>query len=745
MSLQVPTKEIASFNPPAGRRSTAVSVVMALIVTVLVATLGGASWYYFFGRKPKIAMTVALELNGDTATRGLWSAGPDELLLVGDGDVRLIDLATRKKKWTATIPKSAPVDAAWQAGMNARFVKLQHWSDELSRKRAKLPGEAAIRDFNAEAAKYHAALTAARTEMANPKVTKPATVAAKSPAPASAAPVAAEKSKPEYVFGGDRSTVDALKPVADAGVRIVEDRMKKRSAKLQTWRATLDAKKTNAKTPLQKSAAADEEARYAAELAEQRKDEDFLKSPGEKLPAPNVAGGASVAFTRTIAGADESGGEMIPPEDNAESAKPLAAICADRIWIADGSHAVAFERSSGTVKADVRLAGPALQIFPDGAAVIVIASAGSDAVQIVKPGTDAQPQSSYFSTGHRLPAFTISEQSVEPIMQNLRTEFSAIGGSLLRLEIRLKEKRVSTRDAIKSGSEKGLESTAGGSAAHSTDELKAVTALLRNDSAKLRGEAIEYVDDSTYEITLKRPFEPQTAEWTGTLRGRVQVFSTPSLHLITAGTKLLAFDRTNQKLWEATLGGPVPIRRSESEAASLPWLESGGRLHFADSAFLSAIDAKSGQIAWRLPSVGIRKIQMDGEGNLYVQSDNLGVETLTYVSDASISASVPVTMQVNPADGKIRWQVDKFQDVWASGKDVYALREAKNPLGLPSALLDSRKVIETRVKIHKLSRGNGSTLWEWFQPRRPQAVEVQGKNVALLFGEELQVIRSICW
>jgi hypothetical protein len=49
------------------------------------------------------------------------------------------------------------------------------------------------------------------------------------------------------------------------------------------------------------------------------------------------------------------------------------------------------------------------------------------------------------------------------------------------------------------------------------------------------------------------------------------------------------------------------------------------------------------------------------------------------------------------------------------------------------------------VKICKLSRGSGKPLWDWFQPRRPRAVEVQGKSVALLFGDELQIIRSICW
>ena len=723
MSLLVPTKQMPTDSPPVARRRIMLPVVLALIVSLL----GGAGWYYFLGRKPKIAMTVALEVNGNTATRGLWSAGPGEMLRVGVGDVYLLDLASKKRKWTAQIPKSVPVDPAWQAAMNARFVRLQQWADELSRKRTALTDAAETKAFNAEAAKYHAELTAARAESAVPKThARP---------PAAPAAVTRNDAKPTYVFGGDRSAVDKLHQVADADAQILEQRMKKRAAKLDTWKVALDAKRANAKSELQKSAFKEDEARFAAEMAEQKNDQAALEKSGSATKAP-----ATTAATGTEA--DEP-----MPDGDFGTMSPKAAICSDRVWIVDGAHAVAFERSSGAVKADVRLAGAARQVFSEGDTVIIIASAGADAVQVTKLIGAATPQSSYIFTGRRECAFVMSDGSTTPTIQNVRTEFSAVGGSLLRAEIRLREKNLRTRAAIKPGSEKELESAAGSSAAHSTDELKAITSLIRNDAARLNGEAVEQVDDSTYDIVLRRPFEPEVPEWTGTLRGRVQVLSTPTLHLITAGTKLLAFDRANKKAWEATLGGPVPIHRGDDESggSQQPWLEAGGRLYFADGAFLTAFDAKTGQVAWRLPSVGIRKIQMDGEGNLYVLSDNLHVETLTYATDASLRDSTPITMRINAADGKIHWQVEKYQDLWASGKDVYVLREAKNPADLETKVFDPGKAIEARVKIYKLSRGSGSPMWEWFQPRRPHAVEVQGKHVALLFGGELQVIRSIWW
>ena len=205
--------------------------------------------------------------------------------------------------------------------------------------------------------------------------------------------------------------------------------------------------------------------------------------------------------------------------------------------------------------------------------------------------------------------------------------------------------------------------------------------------------------------------------------------------------------KLNKKLWEATLGAPVPIHQSDagSDALPPPWLESGDKLFFADGAFLTALQSKTGQVLWRVPSVGIRKLQIDGDGNLYVLSDNLHVETLTYVLDSSLRDTLPITMKIKVADGKIAWQREKYQDLWVSENDVYVLRETKNAADVETQVFDRSKAIEGRVKIYKLSRGNGNPMWEWFQTRIPRGVVADGKSVALLFGNELQVIRSICW
>jgi hypothetical protein len=691
-----------------------------ILVALFFAAVGFAGWYYFFGRKPVVAMSVSLSVNGDQSQRGLWPAGPKQLLLYADGEVKLVDLHDGKVKWSVKMPPQPKLDPTWQEAVNFRFVKLQQWADELGRARATLTTDAAIKAFNAEAGRYHEELNAARSEAANPRE-----VAPQASVPAAVAP-------PTQAVGGDQPGANLLHPVVDAQIQILEERVKKRAAKLDAWRSSLDAKKANAKTDLQRSAAREEETKYESELAAQKREQDELQ---RSKAVPVVASPA------------EPKAAPVAPAGDSGMSKPAAAVCGEQIWVVEGRHAVAFDRASGAVKADVRLAGAARQGFPSGDAFIVVASAGAEAVQLTRLTAAAAPQSMYLRTGRHESAFVSSGQGVVPTVQAQRSEFSGAGGGFLRADIRLKEKKIAVRAGLKPDSDKELESAADKASAHSADEIKAISSLIANDAARLSGATMDRVDESTYEVALRRPFNPDVPEWTGILRGRVQLFSTPTIDLVTAGTKLLAFDRANKKLWEATLGAPVPVRRSDEEWDALPppWLESGERLFFADGAFLSALHAKTGQVLWRLPSVGIRKLQIDSDGHLYVLSDNLRVEALTYAFDDSLRGTAPLTMKLGGADGKIAWQVEKYQNVWVSGKDVYVLRETRNGADVENQAFDPRNAIEARIKIYKLSRGSGSPMWEWFQTRRAQKVEADQKHVALLFGDELQVIRSISW
>jgi hypothetical protein len=708
------------FNAPTAATGRTRSRGTGLIIFIVIALLvGGGFWYYFFGQKPRVVLTVGLGKQDYSERNGLWSLASGEVVVLGNGEVKLLSIADRTVKWSAKVPDAVTVDPKWRASINARFVRLHQWAEELNQKRTSLKTPKDTKDFNDEAAKYQAELAAVRAELSRPPVPQPAaeTSAAKPPAPAPAA--AQKKTEPEKP-----------KQASTPEMQLLEQRIKRRGERLKLLAGTIKTKKTSAATDIQRAAVAEDEQRHTALLAEQKGDEDELaRLKGAVVSAPPKPA--------------EPAKEEPEPEDEVElvisEKRPFAGSVGDLVWVIDGEHMVAFDRPSGALKSDVPLAGPCLKAWSRGEEIFVVAAAGAEARQITRIKADTGPVSLYVSAGPVENAFGALEQGgMKPNVQKVRTEFI---GPALRADIRLTEEKLTSRDALKAGSDKALEETAGNAVTGSAEELAAVSKLIANDAQRLAGTTKEWVDGSTYEVSLRHAFDSSVSEWKGTLTGRVHLFSTPSYTVLAAGMKLLVLDSSNKQMWEAPLGAPVPVRDDEESDATC--LESGDRLYFADGAFLTAFEKATGNVLWRVPSIGIQKLQVDADENLYVHTRNLATESLTYALDESFQDADPITMKINAADGAIQWQVEKYQDLWVSGNHVYVLLEAQNPADLQNRVFDASKVPEARVKLYKLNRRNGNSVWEWFQPRRPRAVHADKKHVAILFGEELQLIHSI--
>lgn len=234
------------------------------------------------------------------------------------------------------------------------------------------------------------------------------------------------------------------------------------------------------------------------------------------------------------------------------------------------------------------------------------------------------------------------------------------------------------------------------------------------------------------------------------VQGRPEIFSTATLDLIVAGQTLVAFDRALHKAWESKLAHPLAFAETHDDAATAaaprtatrahPCLEEAGRLYLFDKGFLSTFESATGKALWRLPSIGIQKAQLDGRGTLYLSSANGSAEALKY---AALDNAVPQLLKVEAATGKIRWKLDKYQDCFVSGGDLYATRETRNAQDAVNQVFDRSKAPQCRFKLYKLSARDGEPQWEWFQTRRPLRIECEGKKVSLLFADELQVLKSI--
>ena len=499
-------------------------------------------------------------------------------------------------------------------------------------------------------------------------------------------------------------------------------RVKKRFAKLEKWAAELNEKRSKLKTQLQIDAFNLEAAKYHAELIAARAE------AGTTPPAP-----ARVASRESADEVDDWAGRSVP-------ARAEIVVLAGSVWIAQGRRVTGLDRADGHVLKSIALPGNVSAIERGADELFVLASSGRGReVQVTRivPGT---------ASAQNITVAMPPEPREEPVREGAprkpttperRILFSANRSSLLQLEVRLIEKKLTERQTMSGESGSDLEAadkkTTGG---FGNDALLMAQALSRENERDATG-GKEIIDESTYEVALQRPFTPALPVATAQVHGHAEVFSTPNLDLVTGGKDLVAFDHANKKLWQAQLAQPVaPIEHAvwsddDESSTSHPCLEAGDRLYFFDTAYLTAFARQTGQPAWRLPLKGIHKIQLDDSDHLYVSSQ------------PAAFGEVAQLYRVEAKTGRVLWKVEKYDDCFVSGGDLYATRETRNAEDAVNSVFDRSKTIQCRWKLYKLSTRNGEPQWEWFQTRRPFRIDAERKRVALLFGDELQIITSI--
>ena len=641
-------------------------------VFAVIVLLGGGGLWYYTLGR-KPKIALTVPIAGKTGAASLHAVGPGEVLLVADGKAALYAMAGGAAKWSVALAAPAPAVPA--------------------------PVPAA------------------------PAVVKVAAV------PAVVAPEPEESVKLRKL------------PVLSTGEKadqLLAKRTERRFAKLREWSAKLNAKKAALKTPLQIDAFNEEAKKYHAELAEAR-----AEAAAQKPAAPAARGG--------VAASDDAGEPAFAHGfARFDSFDEKTDVIADggALLLLHGARARLLDRASGAVKKEIPLPGNFSRVLRGAGCAYAVAGTPDGARQVTRIGTVDGTAQSVKITGPRSEGRWHPKEAgrpAEPMTQALRTELSAGGGALLRCDVRLVEKKIAERTlATAANPSDALEEADKKAATGWGSDAALYAKALAKDSAREDTGGRERTDESTYEVILTRPLDAGIPEVRATIHGHADIFSTRTLDLVAAGRTLLAFDHSNKKLWETTLAQPIAdpgsARDDEDDdttaTAAQPCVEAGGRLYFFDSAFLTAFDLATGQPAWRIPAGGIRKLQSDGRGALYVSTGS---------AEFDPNGALPLTMKIEAQSGKILWKIERYQDCIVSGGDVYATRETRNSEDMVNATFDRSKAIECRWKLYKLSARQGEVQWEWFQTRRPRRVEADGKKVALLFANELQIIKSIAW
>jgi outer membrane protein assembly factor BamB len=177
-------------------------------------------------------------------------------------------------------------------------------------------------------------------------------------------------------------------------------------------------------------------------------------------------------------------------------------------------------------------------------------------------------------------------------------------------------------------------------------------------------------------------------------------------------------------------------------SAAAPCIERGDTVYFFDQGVLTAFDAKSGAARWRMPSVGISKIQFDDTGSLYVTTTSASPESIQYSEQVNLADKVePIILKVDPSNGKVLWRVEKLGDeCYLAGKYVY-FTKTRAPSGLIA--LTSHTIAATNFRLYRFNPRNGKQVWEYYREGNPSSLDFHDNAILFQFPDRVEVLKFL--
>jgi outer membrane protein assembly factor BamB len=374
--------------------------------------------------------------------------------------------------------------------------------------------------------------------------------------------------------------------------------------------------------------------------------------------------------------------------------------------------------------------------LPGGPEVVTRVALGSGMVETedAPVPASAEKQGAAPKPGYRAPALSEPAGGAKPGQPEVaRNEFKAAGLNVVELRLKLLEAKVVEIITMKPKGNSVLESSS-----LNASQGSEVAAEMMSDAQRERGGGKRAEDDSRYQVALHRWFATKAPDWTGEVTGAPELFSLKTVDLLVSGVLLQVFDKNNKKLWESKLTYRI---RDRSGAGGVrlppPCLEAGNTLYLADKGMLTSFDLASGNVHWRLTTVGISRFQLDDEGKLYIDTTTSDPEFIQYPDDPALRKKAqPLVMKVEPATGTILWRSERTaSNCLLSGKFVYAARISR-----ASVLLHMGEGEKFDFNLYRLDPANGRELWQYYQLKRGVAAEARKNWILLQFSDEVQVL-----
>lgn len=308
--------------------------------------------------------------------------------------------------------------------------------------------------------------------------------------------------------------------------------------------------------------------------------------------------------------------------------------------------------------------------------------------------------------------------------------------------VRLIEERMVTRKAMKDPPKK---SALDGNV-NVTQSMEVANELLNEAQRNAGGDTVTE-NQSRYVVTVHST-DGKTADWSGEVVGPPFLIPSKTVTIVGAGSTVTVLDKSNRKLWQASFTHRV-IKRSlmfddNSRYGQGPCVEHDGRLYICDEAMLTAFDLSTGNVFWRLPSVGIVGMLFDDQGMLYVNTTTGSPDDIKFAKQIDVSRKINnVILKVDPKSGKTLWSTQAGGFIsYLSGKFIYVW--LSNDAGERRGNLYSIGVeTPSFVRIKRIDPGNGRILWDHYQARAPLDVKFNDNTIQIVFEKELQVLKYL--
>jgi hypothetical protein len=286
----------------------------------------------------------------------------------------------------------------------------------------------------------------------------------------------------------------------------------------------------------------------------------------------------------------------------------------------------------------------------------------------------------------------------------------------------------------------------------SVTNTTAIANEILNDMQRDRGGGTITEDESRYQVTVHRPDAKDMPDWTGEVSGTPSVIPLKTVTVVAGSKMFVVLDKSNKKLWQADLsyklGSGTGLEDDDPSQASLgegPCVERDDALYVFDGATLNAFDLATGNVRWRVPTIGIVGLFFDNQGTMYVNSTTADLDSLRFSRQIDISKKTAASvLHIDCKTGKVLWDVQPGGSVsHVDGKFVFCFASHQAPDLDPDALTTLPGMLDSAMDIRRLDPKNGKIMWEYAERRCPLSTRFKGNIVELVFRKEVEVLKFL--